>query len=112
MNRSARFLVSMPLSLGLLAFGATLASAADGDALYAANCAKCHGADGRAQTPVGKAMKAASLVDPKWASKDSTDALITAFHANPKHKAVAGKVSDDDLKAIAVHVQALAAAGK
>jgi mono/diheme cytochrome c family protein len=80
----------------------------DGTALYEANCSKCHGADGRADTIVGKAMKAASLVAPKWAEADSADALVAAFRANAKHSPVASKVSDDDLRAIAVHVRGLA----
>ena len=82
----------------------------DGAKLYEANCAKCHGADGHGDTPMGKAMKAASLVAPKWAAQDSADAVVSAFRANPKHKSVASKVSDDDLRAIAVHIRALAGA--
>lgn len=94
-----------------LNFEAPLSSYAErGKMLFEANCAKCHGADGHADTPVGKAMKVPPLATPKWAADDDTDALIAAFHANPKHKAVASKVTDDDLRAIAVHVRALAAA--
>jgi mono/diheme cytochrome c family protein len=94
--------------LAPLLFVPVPARADDGAALYDANCSNCHGPDGRAATPVGKAMKAASLVDPKWAADGSADALVAAFRANPKHKAVASKVSDDDLRAIAIYVQGLA----
>jgi cytochrome c6 len=93
----------LPLALAPFA-----AFAGDGTALYEANCSQCHGADGRAQTPVGKAMKVASLAEPKWAEADTADALVAAFRANPKHKAVASKVSDEDLRAISVHVRGLA----
>ena len=94
--------------LGLPPLSSPAASADDGAVLYDANCAKCHGADGRGDTPVGRAMKAASLADPKWAAEDSAEAVVSAFRANPKHKAVASKVSDDDLRAIAVHLRKLA----
>ena len=96
--------------LGLSHLGSPPASAADGAVLYDANCVKCHGADGRGDTPVGRALKAASLVEPKWAAEDSAEAVVSAFRANPKHKAVASKVSDDDLRSIAVYLRKLASA--
>jgi len=100
----------LAVALGVLCLGPSAASAEEGAKLYEANCVKCHGADGRGDTPMGKAMKAVSLVDPKWAAEDSADAVVAAFRANPKHKSIASKVSDDDLRAIAVHIRALAGA--
>jgi mono/diheme cytochrome c family protein len=96
------------LLLALATLGASGAFADDGAVLYEKNCSKCHGADGRADTPVGKAMKVVSLAEPKWAGEDTADALVSAFRANPKHKAVASKVTDDDLRTISVHIRTLA----
>jgi len=103
----APWMVSLAGS-GLFLLASMPALAADGTALYETSCAKCHGSDGLAGTPVGKAMKVPSLVDPRWAADDSADALIAAFHENAKHKPVASKVTDDDLRAIAVHIRTLA----
>lgn len=84
--------------LSLLAsVAAAPALGADGAALFAENCAKCHGADGNAQTPVGKAMKAAPL----HAGQLTADALVEFVRGSAKHKSVAGKLSDEDLRAIA-----------
>jgi mono/diheme cytochrome c family protein len=104
--RISRFLI-VPLCGIALSIGTT-ALAADGTALYEANCAKCHGADGNADTPVAKAMKAPALTTDKWAGVDATAAIVSAVKAGDKHKAVAGKLSDEDLEAIAQHVRSLA----
>ena len=82
----------------------------DGKALYAAECAKCHGATGNADTAVGKAMKAASLHDPKLAGADGAATIVGHVRSDPKHATISKKLSDADLKAIAAFVQGFAAA--
>ena len=37
------------------------AAEADGAAIYKSKCASCHGADGKGETPAGKAMKVRDL---------------------------------------------------
>ncbi len=106
-----RLALTFALTL-LAAVTSGLAQAGDGEALSGEHCATCHGADGRADTPVGKALKVPSLADPEWTSADAAEALVTAFHANPKHKTVESKVTDDELRAIATHIAKLAASAQ
>jgi mono/diheme cytochrome c family protein len=89
--------IATALAVGLLAGPA----AADGGSIYTAECARCHGADGLGDTPVGKAMKV-----PAIAGK-TKDHVVATVRGNEKHKAVSAKLSDDDLAAVALKVASL-----
>jgi mono/diheme cytochrome c family protein len=39
--------------------------------LFRTNCARCHGADGRGDTPLGHTYKAPDFTDPEWWRKNS-----------------------------------------
>jgi mono/diheme cytochrome c family protein len=90
-----------------LAPGSTRAAEPDGAALYGASCAKCHGDDGRAQTPVGKATKAPSLVTDEVRGADPA-AIASKVRAVDKHEATIAGLGDPDIEAIARHVKTLA----
>ena len=83
----------------------TTAWAADGAAVYKANCAKCHGENGKADTAAAKAMKVPAF-DAKLAAL-SADEIAAKVKASPKH-ATAVKAVGDDLTAAAAHVKELA----
>lgn len=73
-----------------------------------ANCAKCHGDTGHADTPVGKALKAPALAgDAKIAAMAQGD-LVNSIKTNQKHASFVAKLSPDDLTAAAAHVKQLA----
>jgi mono/diheme cytochrome c family protein len=83
------------LSFVFLAAGPALAD--DGGALYQANCAKCHGDDGNANTPVAKAMH----VPPIHAGTLSPEKVFEYVRTNAKHKSISDKLGDKELDAIA-----------
>lgn len=83
-----------------------------GDAIYQANCAKCHGTDGSADTPVGKAMKAVSFRDARFASPDAIAMIVKHLETDPKHAAMKSKLSAEEMEAVAHAVQAIAASSQ
>lgn len=85
--------------------GISVAHAADGAAVYKANCAKCHGDTGKADSAAAKAMKVPALAgDAKVAGMSDAD-LAKAIGENKKHAAI--KISADDMAAVAKYVKGL-----
>ncbi len=101
---------------GIILMGVVLAAPAvaeepDGAALYQAECASCHGADGRGETPTGKVLGVKSLLDPRWASEDAVDAIAQAIREGvPKMPAKGEKLSQPEIEAVARVVRDKAAA--
>ncbi len=89
-----------------LVVGNGAAMAADGAAIYKAQCAKCHGDTGKADTAAAKAMKVPALAgDAKVAGMSDAD-LTKQIKENKKHAGL--KVADADLTAVVTYVKQLA----
>src|SRR5690348_9244273 len=68
--------------------------------LYKQKCAACHGADGKGETPTGKAMKLRSFGDPEIA-KMSDDELAGAIDKGKGKMPAYGKsLKPDEIKAM------------
>lgn len=89
------------LLVALVSFTPVHAFAADGAALYAKNCASCHGPDANANTPAATAMKV-----PAIAGHDASGA-VSFVKASAKHKTPAGKLSDEEMQAIGEYLASL-----
>ena len=100
-----RILIAAAAVVGLA--GSNVALAADGAAVYKANCAKCHGDTGLADSPAAKAMKAPAIKgDAKIAAMPDAD-LTNKIKENKKHAALKS-LSADDLSAAATYAKGLA----
>lgn len=87
--------------------------AADPKTNWANNCAQCHGPAGKGDTKMGKMLNAMDLTDPKKQAS-FTDAQATAAIKNgikqggkTTMKAFAGKLTDDEIKALVAYVRSL-----
>jgi mono/diheme cytochrome c family protein len=85
------------------------AARAQGDAAknYTAKCATCHGADGSANVPAGKALKARDFHSPD-VQKESDDVLAQII-ANGKNKmpAFGKQLSGPQIKALVAYIHQL-----
>ncbi len=94
-----------------LALTAVSGRAADGKALYEQDCAKCHGADGKGDTRMGKNLEAKDYTDPKVQSELKDEDAIKAVKEGLKNKE--GKtlmrpvegISDGDAKAVIAYMR-------
>jgi mono/diheme cytochrome c family protein len=80
----------------------------DGAAVYKSNCAVCHGADGKGETPMGKSMKLRDLGSADV--QKQTDAQLTEITTNGKNKmpAYKGKLTADQVKQLVSYMRTMA----
>jgi cytochrome c6 len=103
-----------------LALGALLVSSlagwsarADAPATWSANCAACHGKDGKGATMMGRRLSIKDLTDATVQSSFTDAQATTAIHdgvtvdGTQKMKAFGGKLSDADIKALVAYIRSL-----
>ncbi len=98
--------------LTAMVVGAAISAvAADGKALYDKECGKCHGADGKGQTVMGKKMKAKDYTDAKVQDAVTDEAMAKAIKdgvkVDGKEVMKPTKLTDDEVKAIVKHMRGL-----
>src|SRR6476646_9346612 len=101
----------LPLLVAVLAIPAISARAADAKALYAKDCAKCHGEDGKGETKMGKKLGAKDYTEAKVQAELKDEAAIKAIKEGLKDKEgktlmkPAEGLSDDDAKALVAYMR-------
>ena len=108
LKRAGRYVTGvLLLSAALLVFSAAAAAQNAGEKVYKAKCASCHGADGKGETPAGKATKARD-----FCSEDvnkETDEEWTAILVKGKNKMPAydKKLSESEIKEVVAYIRSL-----
>ena len=78
------------------------------EAVYAGNCAKCHGHDGKANTMRGLLSRAQDLTKPKWQKSVSDADIIEAIKDGPGlMPAFGNKLRGSEMNALVSYVRRL-----
>jgi cytochrome c6 len=102
------FAVAMVIVVGA---AGPASAGADGAAVYAKQCASCHGPDGKGATPAGKALQVKDLVVPRWAAPEAISAIEKAVREGvPRMPALAAKLTPEEIAAVARYAQQMVAA--
>src|ERR1043166_8701504 len=101
----------LTLSIAIIAASALSACAADAKAAYEKDCAKCHGADGKGDTKMGKKLGCKDYSDAKVQAELKDDAAVKAIKEGLKDKEdkvlmkPAENLSDADVKGLIAYVR-------
>ena len=96
------------LVLGAVFVASLCAAADDGAAVFKAQCAKCHGETGEADTPISKTLKVPMLKGDAKVAGMSQDDIVKAVKGNEKHKSFITKLDDKQIGAAAGYTKQLA----
>ena len=102
-----QMLLTIPAALAL-AFTTNL-PAADGKAVYADHCAKCHGDDGKGQTKMGQKTGARDYTDPKvqdsFNDEQGFKSVKEGLKKDDQTLMKPYALSDDDIKAVIAYMR-------
>jgi cytochrome c553 len=96
--------------IAIMAVSALAASAADAKATYEKDCAKCHGADGKGETRMGKKKGAKDYTDAKVQAALTDAAAFKAIKEGYKKDGEqvmkpAEGLSDDEIKGLVAYMR-------
>lgn len=97
------------LSLGILiaALGVPALAQSNGEQVYKAKCAMCHGQDGLATTPVAKMMQVPSFRSPAVAKMTEAQMVAATTNGKGKMPAFKGKLTDAQIDQVVAYIRHL-----
>jgi len=101
---SLKYSLVFCLAAALVAPAFAQSSGAD---IYKAKCLMCHGPDGLANNPAGKALKAVSFKDPAVIKASDAELFAAVKNGKGKMPAENGKLTDAQIKAVIQYVRTL-----
>ena len=104
-NGVMKTLIVVSVAAGLVSLTPYVSKGEEAKVIFEAQCAKCHGTDGKGDTKFGKKLGAKDYTDPKVQAALKDDKAFKAIKEGLKDgekilMKPAEKVSDDDIKAL------------
>ena len=106
MSISYRNLLAVVLMIAVACMMSTPAFGQAAD-LYKTKCASCHGADGKADTPIGKKMAVKSFTDPDVAKNTDQSWFEITKKGKGKMPGYDGKLTDDQINELVKYIRTL-----
>lgn len=76
--------------------------------VFAQNCARCHGADGRGETALGRELEATNLTDAEWHKKVSDKRIMQSVtRGRAAMPAFGKKLPTNDIATLCAYVRSL-----
>jgi mono/diheme cytochrome c family protein len=94
--------------IGALGFPPGLRAQSDAAKVFKANCTLCHGEDGSANTPTGKALKARDLRSDDVQKQTDAELAAVISKGRGKMPAFATKFSPDTINGLVAYIRQLA----
>jgi cytochrome c6 len=104
MNERIRSAALILLAAALAAPGFAQSAGAD---TYKAKCQMCHGPDGTASTPTGKAMKVPSFKSPDELKASDADLIAATKNGKGKMPSYNGKLTDAQIHDVISYIRTL-----
>lgn len=104
MNSSLKVAAILCLAASIITPAYAQTSGAD---IYKAKCLMCHGPDGMANNPAGKALKAKSFKDPEVVKASDAELFAVVKNGKGKMPAENGKLTDAQIKEAIAYVRTL-----
>jgi cytochrome c6 len=98
-------ILSIAAIVGLLSAAAHAQN--NGSALFQSNCQACHGADGRANTPIGKSLKVANLHDPAVVKLSDQQIANVIRSGKSPMPAFGSRLTSPQIEALVAYVRTL-----
>lgn len=99
------------LGVGVLAAATIFSEQARSDdksaAVYKQKCVSCHGADGKGETPAGKAMKVSSFASPETGKMSDDELAGVIANGKGKMPKYGASMKPDEIKAMVAYIRTL-----